>query len=503
MPHSSPYVEQGRRSRIFAAGLLAGYALLTLTPFGLAVALHPTGGHGFWSEWAKALALIGIAVLALQFVIAARFRWMTRPFGLDIVLRFHRAMAIAAFSLILIHPLLLAISSADLLTQWNQPWPIQLGRLAILALVLLVVVSVFRRAIRLKFEWWRAGHDTLAITVLLLAFVHSAFAGGDFENTALRLVWLAVPLPIMGLFVWHRFLRPRWLRKSAYTVRSVRQEVNGIWTVSLVPPEGRDLPEYQPGQFCFVTFHRGRGLPEEEHHWTLSSSPTEPDALTFTIKESGDFTATIGDTKPGDLATVHGPFGRFSYVFHPPEDDLVFIATGIGITPIRSMVRHLHDRADPREVLLIYGNRDQNNIAFRDELQQLSESEHLKIRMVHVLSQPDDQWEGEQGHIDIETISKHYEGDLSKKSFWLCGPESMRRQLIEDLQERGVPSTHIHAEAFNLVDGRTPRDGRGLRMRRLILFLIVTWLVASTGAAGLRYAQPSGDAHQNEHQHTH
>ena len=85
----------------------------------------------------------------------------------------------------------------------------------------------------------------------------------------------------------------------------------------------------------------------EEHHFTIASSPLDRTSHTSTIKASGDFTASIGQTKPGDLAVIQAPFGRFSTVLHPEVQDWVFIAGGIGITPLMSNLqvhaRHARD----------------------------------------------------------------------------------------------------------------------------------------------------------------
>ena len=146
-------------------------------------------------------------------------------------------------------------------------------------------------------------------------------------------------------------------------------------------PAGLDLEVYpSPGRASFrflagtipIRHPQTRpGLPVEEHHFTIASSPTEPAFHTSTIKASGDFTATIGQTSPGDLAIIQAPFGRFSYVLKPQALDLVFIAGGIGITPLMSNLRHMRDTQADRRVLLLYSNKTENDIVFREELAQI------------------------------------------------------------------------------------------------------------------------------------
>jgi ferredoxin-NADP reductase len=108
----------------------------------------------------------------------------------------------------------------------------------------------------------------------------------------------------------------------------------------------------------------------------------------LTIKESGDFTSTIGRIKPGDLAAVHGPFGRFSHALHPECDDLVFVAAGIGITPLMSMLRYMRDRGERHRVLLVYANRGTADIVFRSELDLIESGGFPALKTIHVLSRP-------------------------------------------------------------------------------------------------------------------
>lgn len=219
-------------------------------------------------------------------------------------------------------------------------------------------------------------------------------------------------------------------------------------TVKLAPPQGGPVYDYLPGQFQFITFFRDRGLPVEEHHWTISSSPTQKGYVTSTIKSLGDFTATIKDTRPGDTAAVHAPFGRFSYALHPEEKDLVFTAGGIGITPLMSMLRHMRDTRDTRSVLLLYGNPDADRIVFRDELEHIGAGEHPRLRVVHVLSDPGENWTDERGAIDGEKIEKYCGRDLSGKVFYVCGPPPLIEGVVSALQERGVSHRRIRVEFF-------------------------------------------------------
>jgi ferredoxin-NADP reductase len=254
------------------------------------------------------------------------------------------------------------------------------------------------------------------------------------------------------ILIWHRLLRPLQRKRQPYHVVDVRQETDDVWTVSLAPPPGEVIPAHAPGQFHFITFFRGRGLPEEEHHWTIASSPMDKYHIRSTIKALGDFTSTIKDTRIGDTAAVQGPFGRFSYVFHPGEKDLVFLAGGIGITPLMSMLRHMRDLRDDRFVTLIYANSEASQIVFRHELAEIEQGGAPRLQVVHVLSHPDEHWTGETGHIDQETIRKYCGDHFKGKTFYVCGPPGMVKRILDVLASLGVLHQQIRLEIFSFLD---------------------------------------------------
>ena len=429
------------------------YVLLACTPAVLAALLGEPGG-AFLYQAGRGAALTGVTILVLQAVLAARWKWLSRPFGLDIVFRFHRRMALFAGVLLIAHPLLLVAGGAgiSLATSLDVPWYIWGGRAILLLLVVNLFLSTFRKGLGVKFEGWRALHGVAAFVLLVGAFAHSWFAGADLQHPAMRVIWLVLVVGALAVFAHHRFIRPALRRSHAYRVAEVRPEAAGVWTVELEPPEGETTFDYLPGQFHFITLHRGGELPEEEHHFTLSSSPTQSGRIASTIKAIGDFTSTIGDTEPGDTASVQGAFGRFSYRCHPYEHDLVFIAGGIGITPLMSMLRSMRDREESHRVVLLYGNRTESHIVFRDELAEIEADECPDLKVVHVLSRAGEEWAGETGHINGEMLERHVRGDLAEKVFYICGPDPLRESVIADLTDRGVPDGQIRTEIFRLVD---------------------------------------------------
>ncbi len=431
---------------------IALYASLFSAPLLVAGWVGAPGGHTLTQQIANNFGLLGYTVVALQFAVSARWKWVEQPFGLDMIFLFHRAMALWAGALLLAHPLLMAWGGGDwfLLTRLRIDWPIQLGRLALLTIVALIGISVFRASIRLDFERWRKIHNGLALALLALGFAHSTAIGSDFGAWPMRILWSTLAGGAIVAYGYHRFVWPRWHRRSPYEVAEVRQESHNVWTLKLQPPEGEIGHDYLPGQFHFLTLYRRQDLPIEEHPFTISSSPTQEGYRASTIKASGDFTRLMGETRAGDRVAVRGPFGRFSYCLYPDETELVFIAGGIGITPLMSMLRHLRDTGSNKSVLLLFANRTAGDIVFQDELDEISAGGRPRLRVVHVLSDPSTDWTGERGRIDRQLILRHLNEPRDGMGFYVCGPAAMNKALTRTLLDMKVSSSAIHSEVFAL-----------------------------------------------------
>jgi len=428
------------------------YLLLVVSPLLVISVVRPETHNSLVYDIGRHLALLGFVLLVLQVVLASRLRSVDRAVGLNLAYVFHRNMGIFAAALLLTHPLLLAAGGlgGNFLIKWDVPWYIWLARLALVFLLILVTVSLLWDRLGLKFETWRLGHDVSGPVILVLVFVHSWYAGGDLTLLPLKILWVAFISLAVVLYTYHRLVRPRLLRRRPYQVTEVRQEVPRVWTLSFAPPPGQPRFEFLPGQWQFLTLYRGRGLPVEEHHFTISSSPAEPDFHTSTIKEVGDFTATIGQTRAGDQAVIHGPFGRFSHILHPQARDLVFIAGGIGITPLMSNLRHMRDTGSDKEVLLLYANSTPEDIVFREELAQMEAAKKPRLRVVHIISRPGPDWTGEKGRLDRQKLQRLCGDRLDRSTFFLSGPPGLVAAMVIILEDLGVEPSRLSVEYFSL-----------------------------------------------------
>jgi predicted ferric reductase len=186
-----------------------------------------------------------------------------------------------------------------------------------------------------------------------------------------------------------------------------------------------------------------------EHPFSIASSAAQPRRIELSIKELGDFTSTIKGVRPGQTAWLEGPHGTFGVDLRPDAPAYVFVAGGIGIAPIMSMLRTLADRGERRPLVLLYGNRVWERIAFREELELLARK--LELRVVHVLLEPPAAWTGERGYITREVIERHLPQNRAQAEYFLCGPTPMTRAVERALGELEVPSAHVHSEIFDWV----------------------------------------------------
>ncbi len=465
--------------------LIFSYFFFVLFPALLIFILQPQTDNGIIHELGKLLALSGLMMILLQFILSARSKWLDRKFSYNNMVRFHRMMGIWAFVFIFLHPILLTLSEQqwDMLLSFNNSWYITLGKVTLLLLLIHILISIYRKKFHIKYERWRNYHDVLAVSLLILVFIHSFFAGSDLEVLPLQIIWVTLPLIGIAVFIWQRF----YLYKDATTfkIEDVIKETEKVHTIKLVPENESDYFEFNPGQFHFIKFSGCQNLPAEEHPFTISSSPTQKSHLTSTIKASGDFTRQMGKLHKGEKVKVIGPYGKFSFLETPSDAPIVFIAGGIGVTPIMSMLRYMHDHNHEQDILLLYSNKMEPDIVFRDELDEIAAKSSLNLRVVHILSKQDN-WQGEQGHIDKDLFKRYCKEPLRNNNYFLCGPPSMSQSVLKELKKLHVPLKNIHCEAFALAESSSPATFQKKQAIRISLWIITAFISLNILLAGTR-----------------
>jgi len=231
-----------------------------------------------------------------------------------------------------------------LLLVWTAPWRARAAITSVLTLFAVVGLSVWRKKLKIEYNRWRIWHGIFASVAVAFAMVHVLLVGHYVDLPWKRALWLAYGVFWVGLLIYTRLIKPILLLRKPYQVTEIKQELGNVWSLTLEPVGHKGI-RFQPGQFAWITV-RNSPFTDAEHPFSISSSAEDQGKLTFTIKELGDFTRTIKYLQVGENVFVDGPFGSFSVYRHPHAKDSVFIAGGVGITPVMSMLRTLADRKD-------------------------------------------------------------------------------------------------------------------------------------------------------------
>jgi predicted ferric reductase len=265
-------------------------------------------------------------------------------------------------------------------------------------------------------------------------------------DPAKRALWICMTIFWIALLAYVRIVKPLFMLRRPYRVTEVRQE-RGDTTTLVMQPEGHAGFRIRPGQFGWLTLW-GSPFKITGHPFSFSSSAEAADGrVEMTIRKLGDFTSEIGKVPIGKRVYLDGPYGAFTT--GNPADMHVLIAGGIGITPMMSIIRTFADRGDKRPLILIYGSKDWESVTFREELDVLAK--RVDLTVVHVLSNPHEDWIGESGRITVEVFKRHLPPHYADHEYFICGPDVMLDAIEASLGEMKVPLAKYHSERYSFV----------------------------------------------------
>jgi ring-1,2-phenylacetyl-CoA epoxidase subunit PaaE len=234
-----------------------------------------------------------------------------------------------------------------------------------------------------------------------------------------------------------------------------------------IPTELATTFQYKQGQYLTLKFQINDA--EERRAYSMCSSPLE-DRLAVTVKRVADGKVSnhIHDQlKVGDQVEVMPPEGRFYTTLDPEQrKDYYLFGAGSGITPLMSILKTVLEKEPMSTVYLLYGNRNEDSIIYKDTLEQFRQKYNNQLIVEHVLSQPHKekgsgvfgflkkstiQWEGKKGRINQQHVIDFLESHPLRSpqaEYFICGPGDMINMVEEVLQERGTDMEHIHTERF-------------------------------------------------------
>lgn len=440
-----------RAERRLVPVLLALYALLVLLPLAVGAWRAPVpGSRGFTLAFGAGLGLIAFPVTAIQLALVARLKSVSRVFGVDALLQFHRAMGCAALALAGGHAVLFAwrATGAWSLSPFHGSALTRTGALALWLMVVAVATSLARRRLRLSYEAWNLIHLFAALAIVSAMLAHAVTASGFFAGLPAG-VFAGYAAAAVAFVTWHRLGRPVLMTFSPWVVAENRGEGANTRTLR-VCPDGHAGIGFQDGQFAWLCTSRQPFL-APQHPVTISSSASTDagDCLEFTIKALGDWSGgLVPALVAGDRIWLDGPYGAVS----PARFDcpgLVLIAGGIGISPMRSILLTMRDLDDRRPVYLFYAAHDRSRTVFAGELEALSRQ--LDLALVYVLEEPAPDACDESGYVTADVLRRHLPDGFRHFHFFICGPVPMMKSVDWQLVSMGVPESQIHSERFDVV----------------------------------------------------
>ncbi|MEW5874090.1 MAG: FAD/NAD(P)-binding protein [Candidatus Zixiibacteriota bacterium] len=226
------------------------------------------------------------------------------------------------------------------------------------------------------------------------------------------------------------------MRPLSYRVRQYRAETEDTFSIMIEPEDGQSIGRFAPGQFNMLYAH-GAG----ESAISISSDPRHPRELWHTIRRAGIVTNAIGRLRKGDWIGVRGPYGA-SWPMHEAQGkDVLIVAGGIGLAPLRpALLQILAERHKYEGIFLLYGARTPDDLLFRRQLEQWRG--RLDAHVGVTVDRAPTTWRGEVGV--VTTLIPLAPFNPLRTVAMICGPELMMRFTARDLIDDGVPMDQIY-----------------------------------------------------------
>ena len=220
-------------------------------------------------------------------------------------------------------------------------------------------------------------------------------------------------------------------------VTDIRQDTPDVKTFRVVGKDGKKLFEHIPGQCAMLSVP---GV--SEAMISITSSPTNKEYMEFSVKKCGCLSTWLHEMDVGQQITVRGPYGNgFPVDTDLKGKDLLFIAGGIGLAPLRSVINYVRDkRFDYGSVQIVYGSRSKADLVdYQEIIDEWMKTEGVEVNLT--IDNPQDDWDGHVGF--IPNYVKELNPDI-RKTILMCGPPIMIKFTLNGLKELGFKDTQVY-----------------------------------------------------------
>jgi NAD(P)H-flavin reductase len=218
-------------------------------------------------------------------------------------------------------------------------------------------------------------------------------------------------------------------------VRKRTRDLPGTVTLELESADDAPLPRYRPGQFTMMYVFGVGEIPV-----SISGDASDPSRLVQTVRSVGAVSEAVTLLRPGDLLGLRGPFGTAWPTEELVGQDVVVVAGGLGLAPLRPSIYHLlANRAQFGKVVLLYGTRSPEEILYRRQLE--SWRRRLDVDLEVTVDHAGGDW---RGHVGVVTrLIPKLAIDMHHATALVCGPEVMMRFTAAGLHDIGMPESAI------------------------------------------------------------
>lgn len=389
--------------------------------------------------------IVGAQLFAFALVLSARLRFMEFFFGgLDRLYVIHHRVGVIAFSLLAIHPIILAFrfiqdSIEDVmwyLMPFNNSPAREYGVYALLLMLTLLFLTFYGSVF--SYPALKNAHRFMG-GAFFLGTLHMFFIPSSMgSDIVLKVSCLGLALIGCLAFTYRTLLGKFLVSRYPYSVSAVADLGQGVTEITLSPR--KKVLHHMPGQFAMLSFLGSKVVPNEEHPFTISSSRDNGD-VRFSIKALGDYTGLLPGLTIGTKALLEGPFGEFTYSHGSKKQ--IWIAGGIGVTPFVSMAEDLlaQDAID-YTIDFYYSVRSEKDGAYKNLFDSLAKKH--KGFIFHFM--PSDT----SGYVTGEGVAKDI-SDAPTRDIFICGPPGMMAALTASLVASHIPVRKIHTERFALL----------------------------------------------------
>lgn len=413
---------------------------------------HTVTGTGGWLTDAGIVAgLVATDLVLVMLVLAARVPLIDRTFGQDNAIAVHRSLGKPVLYLLLAHGLLLTLGYgasagtgpiAETIALFSTP-DMPLAYLGLALFVAVVVSSLVAVRRRLPYEAWHVIH-LLSYAAVLVALPHMLSVGSVLAHgTWQRVYWIAAYVVALGLIALYRFVLPLVVTfRHRIRVVGVEPIAPGVVSIHLA---GRDLDRLgaRGGQYGVWRFWTARTW-WHAHPVSFSAVPGR-DRARITVRDLGAGSARLGRITPGAFVSLEGPYGLFTSRARTAPY-LALVASGIGITPVRSLLEDTDLRPGEATVLL-RGTDAEQQYLWRETADLAAATGSRLFAMVGHRARSVDSWMTEDDVRRGVTLRSVFPR-LLESDLYVCGPRAWSDLVVREARSAGVPEHQIHQERF-------------------------------------------------------